>query len=501
MKLFAHTRYWVWAGLALPAALAAGLLWWATPHGVGIYVDTLYYVTSARGILAGTGMGRWTGLGVYKPMTHYPPLYALALALFSMPGMDILTVARLLSAAGFGLAVFLLGAIVYRRTALPLPALLAAALAAGSGVALRAFAWAMSEPLYLVLELSGWLLLDRYLQALKKRWLAAAACVLGLALLARYVGFAAIAASAVVLLLDTRLSLRRRLLDAATFLVLAGMPISIWVLRNWLVADTLTNRSLSWHPPTALNWAQLRQAVLSWGVVPQRLVVGHETLMFPIVALGLLAAGLIWLWLARPRPAQSPCLEFTLLLASLAYLGLLGVSISLLDATTPLDNRILIPVYLKVLALACIAAGLLWQKDRRLWRVAALLSVLWLAYFTFSRLDGTLFELRQNGQGYAGQRWQNSETIAALTSLNPALIYTNDVTAVYFLANHSSVGIPNAWGGEPALAEMRQNLQQAGSYLVIFGKLTGEFAAFEDLTRGLELVAEFDDGTIYALPR
>jgi 4-amino-4-deoxy-L-arabinose transferase-like glycosyltransferase len=456
------------------------------------------YVSSARGLLAGTGMGRWTGLGVFKPMTHYPPFYAIVLAICSLFSEDILANARLISALGYGLTAFLVGAIVYRRTAQPLPAMLAAALSAGSGVLLRSFAWAMSEPLYMVLELSGWLLLDRYLQTGKRRILSAAAIVLGMALLTRYVGFSAIAVSSLVLLLNTHQMLRRRLMDGVAFLACAATPISLWMVRNWLVADTLTNRSLTWHPPTPANWDQLRQAILSWGLVPQRLVVGHETLMFPMVAGGLLAISLVWLWFVRPDPAKPPQLEFTLLLASLAYLGLVSITISLLDITTPLDNRILIPVYIKVLALACCAVGLLWRTDRRIWQAAALVGAFWLAYFTFSRLDGALLALRQDGQGYASLRWQNSATMAALRSLNPDLIYTNDITAVYFLAEQPSVGIPNAWVGEPGLGEMRQNLQRDQAYLVLFGKLTGEFATFEDLIQGLTLVGQWEDGVIYS---
>jgi hypothetical protein len=46
---------------------------------------------------------------------------------------------------------------------------------------------------------------------------------------------------------------------------------------------------------------------------------------------------------------------------------------------------------------------------------------------------------------------------------------------------------------------MRDDLRIPGSYLVIFGKLTGEFPPLEKLTQDFTLVDSFDDGTIYQI--
>lgn len=86
---------------------------WLTPRGVGIYVDTLYYVSSARNLLAGIGMGRVTGLGDFKPMTHYPPFYSLLLAFFRLFGLHELTTARWVSILAFGLIIILVGLLIY----------------------------------------------------------------------------------------------------------------------------------------------------------------------------------------------------------------------------------------------------------------------------------------------------------------------------------------------------------------------------------------------------
>jgi hypothetical protein len=85
---------------------------WLNPFGVGIYVDSLSYISSAHNLSAGIGMGRITGLGVFKPMTHYPPLYSLVLAVHNLLGLPELTAARWISILAFGLTIVLAGLIV-----------------------------------------------------------------------------------------------------------------------------------------------------------------------------------------------------------------------------------------------------------------------------------------------------------------------------------------------------------------------------------------------------
>ena len=133
-------------------------------------------------------------------MTHYPPLYALVLAISQPVRLDILEWARWVSLLAFGLAILLSGWIVWNRTKSAFFSLAAAGLVFGSGVMLRTFSWAMSEPLYIVLELSGFLLLAVYFQASRRKWLVAAALSAGLALLTRYVGFSLVGAMGLVLL-------------------------------------------------------------------------------------------------------------------------------------------------------------------------------------------------------------------------------------------------------------------------------------------------------------
>jgi len=200
-----------------------------------------------------------------------------------------------------------------------------------------------------------------------------------------------------------------------------------------------------------------------------------------------------------PKPRIAPQLELTVLFAGWSYAGLLIASLFFLDATTRLENRILLPLYVLVMVAIAIGLAHLWQSRTILARLVVVLVCIWLAYFSLTRVDGAIADLRADGQGYASLQWQNSPTIRYIRQQDASLIYTNDVTAIYFLAGKDSVAIPNANSTEADLDQMRSHLGAPGSYLVIFGRLTGEFASLDRLTQELSLVGSFEDGTIYQL--
>jgi len=472
---------------------------WLTPFGVGIYVDSLYYVSSARNLVAGLGLGRLTGLGDFKPMTHYPPFYSSVLAFFDLLGLPELTTARWLSMLAFGLSIVLAGLIVYQRTHSRFFSIFIAFLFLFSNPLLRNFSWAMTEPIYIVLMLLSFLFIGAYLQKPLKHWLILASIITSLALLTRYVGFSLVGAFSFVLLFNQQHPWRRRIQDLLLFLSISLIPTILWLVRNWYVSDTLTNRIINWHPISSENLSYLIKAINSWGLLPQRLLVGHESLAFSAFILFLVLLGVAWLILTFPKPGKAPSQEFALLLSAGFYLGLLLISLFFLDSTTRLENRILLPLYVIILLLVIIGSALLWHQKTIFSRLAVVLLCLWLTYFSFTRVDGAILDLRSDGQGYAELQWQNSPTANFIHQHETSVIFTNDVTAIYFIGGKDSVGIPNAAATKADFAQMRDDLNTPNSYLVIFGKLTGEFPPLEKLTQHLNVVDSFDDGTIYQI--
>jgi hypothetical protein len=117
---------------------------------------------------------------------------------------------------------------------------------------------------------------------------------------------------------------------------------------------------------------------------------------------------------------------------SLAFAALLVVSISLFDYHTPVDRRILSPVYA---AFLIVAGCLLAQANRRdravrgvAWTIALILS-LW----SIGRGARLAHEQFRDGAGFAHRQWRESETLALLKQRVPqdTLVYTNAPGAMY----------------------------------------------------------------------
>ena len=481
-------------GLALVGAAGVLLLLWTTPRGVGLYYDSMPYLESAENALAGQGFGRVT-CEAFKPMTRYPPFYSVLLAGLIAMGIEPYAGARLLSAAALGVASVLLGATLWRTTRSWTVSVLGGVILLISTPVLGVFTWAMSEPAYLALWLSSLLLADMYLVSGQRHLLVASGIAAALAFLTRYVGALPIAAIALFL---TAGAIRRRNAwsDVGWFLAIACMPVALWIGRGLLVAGNPTSRELEARLPDRAALREGVETVVGWYGRNQG-TWSEEQLLAAFAAL-VLAFVVLWMSLARRRSPAPPATYLVPLhiASTAAYCIGVMVSILLFDPMTPLDDRILIPVYLSmVIVLLTLLHRAIAHRSIPV-AVLGLVIVVALVSNQLGRFGGTAARLRADGQGYAGARWRNSQVAEWIRQQRPAVIYTNDITAVYFGGGGPSCAIP-ALGADAAMASMRERLQKDGGIVAIFGSVTGEFAPMSELTEGLTLIEEVDDGQIY----
>ena len=221
--------------LAVLAALGASLvLARMVNYGPGLVgADSLHYVTTAQSLLAGKGF--INGMG--SLYTLWPPLYPLALAAAALlTGFDPLDVAGPLNAAIFGLTVFIQGRWLRRRLESRFLAAWAACVLALSILPLGdAAAWALSEPLFMLLAMLALIEAEKYLSEGKRRSLAAAAAYGALACQARYIGVAVPFFTGLLLLCRAGGGCKQRTQDAAVVWLAAGLPAALWMLRNYLL--------------------------------------------------------------------------------------------------------------------------------------------------------------------------------------------------------------------------------------------------------------------------
>jgi hypothetical protein len=489
----------------------------ATDSGIGLWEDTFDYFTAAQSLVAGDGIGRWTGGGEFRPMTHFPPGYPIVLAALDVAGLGLQAGARLLNGALFGSTAVLAAGVVWQATRSSAGSLLAAGLTLASEPLIRVETWALSEGLYLFLMAASLYLLVLYVRRPSETLLLIGSGVIsGTAFLTRYAGLSLLVSGALGLLILLRLGLVERLKSASVYILISALPTAMFMVRNMSLTGNPADRpSLVWHPPSEAAWELGARTIIDWWI-PDRIALALEgaslVVAFAVFATLLLGAVVWQVRILRRfdgerahRPTDS---DLLLLMGLGCYAAFLLTSVLFVDQLTPLDNRILSPFYLlsMLLVVAAIARGL--RSRTALFRAVSLTLGILLLCFNVYRGQGLVRGLARNGQGFASRAWQESETIEFIRELPDIPLYSNEIQAIYFLSGRIASFIPvpqePSTGGERAdyidrLDRMRQRVHAEGAILVLFGGNPPRVDpdTLRDLTSGLTLLRVFEDGVVY----
>lgn len=436
--------------LGLLAALGVFLILYATPQGLGLSDDSIAYIAGARSMLSGEGY-REAWLASNGPVTHFPPAFPSVLAFIGLSGLDPVRGARFINALLFGANTFLLGWIGWRMTRSQVAGILLALLFVLNASLLRVHAVAMSEPLYLFFSLVAFLLFEYYIDRKQIRWLVLTGCAAGLAYLTRYAGLALFATFllAVIILRETWLvRLKRSLVYTVSFLPWAAA----WAIRNKLVADNATNRTLVYHPLSAEN---VRTGIYNFSefLIPletwRRSLVNTSNL-FLILVSAIFLIILIWVIykglnrFLRPETQMPEVLSFTSGLYVFAYFASILSSMMLFDASTKFKLRINSPIYVSLLILMVWLGFWLWGK-RNVWLRGLVIGFAGcLVLLSINESFGVIRQLHKGGQGYASFQWYDSQAMDFISELPEGTrIYTNQPGPVYLYTDRPSYVLPD----------------------------------------------------------
>ncbi len=481
----------------------------ATPHGLGLNGDSFYYITGAETLALGLGFGRLSGGGDFIPTTHYPPSYSATMAGLQLLGVDKLESARLIAVFSFVVLISVVAMMLRREAGSNIPALVTSAILVTSPVMLNLYAWVMSEALYLALAFTALYLLWNSETQGRTLLVLAGAILSGLALLTRYVGIA-LAATGLVLIVLANTSTRRKLAEASLLLALGALPMLGWIVRNTQLTGNLANRNVLWHPVGLEHLEQLALRVLDW-FVPAQILARRLPLTGLIPLLGLMVGVvLLVLWRAAGHSTRFRREGLPTLLAihiSL-YLAALAISLTLFDPSTQVDDRILSPVYVATMMVASLGVWEVWRGRGALARSAVLAGLAGFLVVNGLVQSRRVASYGLYGLGNAAPSIGNSETVAAVKELPSVPIATNGMARLYFWADRYTYSIP--WridletGAERAayradLQQLRDRLCPKGGALVLFEpeNLLLEQASLTDLTQGLSLFGQYQDGEIY----
>ena len=499
------------------AALGAALVMARTlPHGVGLTQDSLYYIEVARNALAGEGFANYDG-GIH---TIWPPGYPLLLAVAGLGIVDPHDVAGPLNAVLFGLTILVVGLYLRRRLEtrfLALWACLAIALAVPL-VDLARFA--MPGMAFILFATLALIQTDRALRDDGRLALALAAVFCALAWQMRYIGAAVPALTGMALLMQGGMPPLRRLRRAAFLAAIAGAPMALWLLRNYLAKGWSSDYGVGFSPAEILRDGA--QILTGWlPPLPSWLFV---------IVLAVLIIGLgVHIARGSGRCVRRACLIFGGF--GLAYGGLLGAAIALGYTWDGVQPRYLAALYIPPVVVAAFALdGLFgWARDKRaagsagvpsitrtrVWRgifrpdrlLAVALGGGLCAWIAVQAIDNAGHIARANSGGlylgYAEPRWTESETMRyARERLGGAVIYTNQPLPAHFHSGGNAAYIRlREWRISPRRFA-RWVTRNEGAYVVWLDahNPAQEFRIINMRAQdGMEPVGEFADGAAFRL--
>ena len=498
--------------IAALSAAAAAIMLYSTELGAGMSPDSVSYVDAARNLTAGRGYVALARDGVTRPLTTWPPLLPATLALIGLAGFDLLDGARWLISLLFGANVFLVGLCLYRWTReIPWAAVLGSFLALVSFNQLQIHAWVWSEPLFLFCTFLGFFLLAEYLERPRLALLVAAGIAIAGAVLTRYAGAAAAASAILAVLLLAAAPRAIRLRHALLLAAISLLPLVLFALRNRSATGGLSSRVFAFHPVLREAATSAAYTFSAW-IMPWSIRGSARWALFLLCAVALLVASSIVL---LRRGEQAPVARgiWLLILFVPVYIAALIASLTFYDASSPLDDRLLTPVFVAGLIVSLYVADRLVSSYRaKSVEVVTAAVVLALSVLYVAQAKDWVGRTHAEGNGYTSPAWRNSETIALLRSMPEGTpILTNERGAIYLLTGRPTVTLPFKVVSqsllpnptyEQEMTAIKQRLLDGNGVVVIFNtipwtKYTATLQELREQLSPLVAVARAKDGVIF----
>jgi hypothetical protein len=331
----------------------------ATSRGIGLSPDSLQYFSASESVAHGDGLMTIGWEGERTPLTHFPPGYPLLLTAAIRIGWSPAQFARWFNVALLAVTI-VLATVIARRVA-PGSSWAAPTVAVMSAVAhdlVVAHSMAWTEPPYLTLSLGGVLSLGSALEKKSSWLLLLAAIAAGAAAVLRYVGVANIGVVGLAVLLWWPTSFWRRVRASSAASILAALPLLIVLAYSATASDApVANRQLLWHPLGGADLWMAAAVVGKW--VSPLSDATYLTAVWLTAVVGLvcilITEGVRERRAMRQQWAAERSYARVLLLYAAIYVVVLVLSMSLADAQTAFESRILVP-----LLPAAIILGVAW---------------------------------------------------------------------------------------------------------------------------------------------
>ena len=487
------------------------LILWITPFGSGVSADSTVYLESAQNIIEGQGFVQG---GV--PITHYPPMYSIALSMMGFFSNDLIQVARYFNSFLFGVNIVLVASIVTLATdKKALTFVMAAIFTVATAPLIEIHSMAWTEPLFITFTLISVYLLYKCYKNPTNWVLFSSAITLSLVVVTRYVGIALILAGLVIVVISLQdRSTREKFLIIIGWLVLALTPLLIFLLRNLFVTSNATNRSIVFHPISITEFVRKVLTNIFNLFAPSSFPFLVRPLIFVILS-ALIFYFVIQVIRRSNRGYDNGWEKIGLVIVSFIfttfYIGLLYLSISFIDGSTPVDKRILFPILI-VFILGVFQ--LLWFLSEALNK-----KIIWWAFLGLTLLSISLkmpdavhmaSRIKNEGLGYTSKRWINSESIDYMSSLDTnTKIYSNGTDVLGFSVSIKSFSLPKKYSSitnlenpdyKNEIVALCSEIKEKKAIVLYFDKIYRNYLPTKDeIENNCNIVPteKFSDGALY----
>jgi len=425
---------------AVVAVGAAGALavFMMTGKGMHLTPDSISYVGLARSLAGGDGYSYSFGLPGHPAETDFPPLLPTALALGDAAGVGVLRWASWLNSLLFAGLVVLVAAAVWDMSRSAATALLAAVLTGSSVALLDVFPQLWSEPVFFVWEVLALWALARYRVEPRTANVAFAAAATALAMLTRYAGVSLLLAGVILMLTTPVGTTSRRVRDAASFALIAGLPVAAWMARNVVVGTSATGRSLAYHPLSSDRWHGASETIALW---LRPLDLPGPIGLWWLVPVGLTGAvaGLLVVRhrSARERWALSPVTVMVVFVTAYALFLLASVSTATPDVS--FNNRIFAPALVALIMGLVLAGRAVYVSLPQGAGRAALVVLACVVAANSVRLGANEVKRVSSAGAPFQERWKRSSLVASITALPEGRAVYSNLAGQLFIASRRHV--------------------------------------------------------------
>jgi len=416
------------------------------------FSDSATYLTAARNLANGTGLGTLNADGSFTPLQIFAPFYSILLSVFAGLQVDLVGTTAVLNIILFLSLIGAGGWLFWKLTNSRISALLFASLILFTPALINDYTSIMSEPLAITLGTVGFLLLLSSIKKETTKGLIASAILIGLASFTRYAFVAYAFAGGLCLLLFSPNKRGKKLKDILLFSGISLLFLVVWFAVQILGSASIGSRHYSFEfsiiEKSSQFFSMAYDVFKYWLPYRTNMIPGLRSEQFsPFLSLfifALIILGIFFSIKKRRETSQNRNLwvfESSLILLILAYMIMLLVTYSVSTELISIDERMLsplIPLFYALVISCALTVGQVIHPNVKFPIIGTLITIFFLVFnYHFMRTHPSEIGIFPNG--YTSSVWKENQILTGKVPLPPSRpLISNAPDVVLFYLNRSA---------------------------------------------------------------